>query len=104
MISIRKYGNARLADAAWAKYARREKTGRHTIKIYPAGPMFSEAERAWHAAFKAKLQAAGYDVLWSSDLFAAGEKVTAKQIMAADRDALLSFDVVVALLSGEKRS
>ncbi|MBQ3892854.1 MAG: nucleoside 2-deoxyribosyltransferase [Mailhella sp.] len=31
---------------------------------------------------------------------ATGEKVTAKQIMEADRDALLSCDVVVALLDG----
>ena len=51
-------------------------------------------------AFKAKLETAGYEVLWPGDLFATGEKVTAKQIMEADRDALLSCDVVVALLDG----
>ena len=33
----------------------------------------------------------------------AGEKITAKQIMEADRDALLSCDVVVALLDGAHR-
>ena len=70
------------------------------MKIYQAGPLFSDADRAWHWVFKAKLEAAGYDVLWPGDLFAAGEKVTAKQIMEADRDALLSCDVVVALLDG----
>ena len=70
------------------------------MKIYQAGPLFSEAERAWHKKFKAKLEAEGYDVLWPGDLFAAGEKVTARQIMEADRDALLSCDAVAALLDG----
>ena len=50
--------------------------------------------------FKAKLETAGYDVLWPGDLFAAGENVTARQVMEADRDALQSCDVVVALLDG----
>jgi nucleoside 2-deoxyribosyltransferase len=62
--------------------------------------LFSEAEKAWHRAFKARLEAAGYDVLWPGDLFPAGGAVTAAQIMEADRDALLSCDVVVALLDG----
>ena len=70
------------------------------MKIYQAGPLFSQAERAWHAAFKARLEAAGYDVLWPGDLFASGEKVTARQIMETDRDALLSCNAVVALLDG----
>ena len=51
------------------------------MKIYQAGPLFSDADRAWHWVFKAKLVTAGYEVLWPGDLFAAGEKVTAKQIM-----------------------
>ncbi len=70
------------------------------MKIYQAGPLFSDAERAWHAAFKARLEAAGYDVLWPGDLFAAGEKIAAKQIMETNRNALLSCDAVVALLDG----
>ena len=70
------------------------------MKIYQAGPLFSDADRAWHRNFKMKLGAAGYEVLWPGDLFSAGEKVTAKQIMEADRDALLSCDAVVALLDG----
>ncbi len=70
------------------------------MKIYQVGPLLSDTDRAWHQVFKARLEAAGYDVLWLGDLFAAGEKVTAKQIMGADRDALLSCDVVVALLDG----
>ncbi len=70
------------------------------MRIYQAGPLFSEAEKAWHRAFKARLEAAGYDVLWPGDLFPAGGAVTAAQIMEADRDALLSCDVVVALLDG----
>ena len=81
-------------------YDHGEKTREESMKIYQAGPLFSDADRAWHWVCKAKLEAAGYDVLWPGDLFAAGEKVTAKQIMEADRDALLSCDVVVALLDG----
>jgi len=70
------------------------------MKIYQAGPLFSKAEREWHKHFKAKLETSGYDSLWPGDLFAADEKVTARQIMEADRDALLSCDAVVALLDG----
>ncbi len=50
--------------------------------------------------YQASGEAAGHDVLWPGGLFAAGEKVTARQIMEADRDALLSCDAVAALPDG----
>ncbi len=70
------------------------------MKIYQAGPLFTEAERAWHRDFKAKLKAAGYDPVWPGDLIPPLPGLTARQIMETDRDALLSCHAMVALLDG----
>ena len=38
------------------------------MRIYQAGPLFSEAEREWHKALKARLLTAGHEVIWPGDL------------------------------------
>ena len=75
------------------------------MRVYQAGPLFSEAERAWHRAFKQRLEEAGFVVVWPGDLIrqssvAGWGKDAPRKIMEIDRDALLSCDVVVALLDG----
>ena len=74
-------------------------------KIYQAGPLFSQAERTWHGTFKQRLEDAGHTVIWPGDLIEqasvdAWGKEAPRKIMEIDRDALLSCDVVVALLDG----
>ncbi len=75
------------------------------MKIYQAGSLFSEAERSWHKNFRDKLEEEGFSVIWPGDLISQedvalwGEDAPRK-IMEVDRDALLSCDVVVALLDG----
>ena len=75
------------------------------MRIYQAGPLFSQAERQWHRRFKKQLEEAGHEVLWPGDLIE-GEEIQAwgqeapRRIMETDRDALLLCDVLVALLDG----
>ncbi|WP_411330909.1 nucleoside 2-deoxyribosyltransferase [Desulfovibrio desulfuricans] len=75
----------------------------HTI--YQAGPLFTEAEQAWHKALSARLRDAGHHVIWPGDL------LTDEQIQNAGANAsALIFDTcrlgierstcVVALLDG----
>ena len=75
------------------------------MKIYQAGPLFSEAERNWHLGFKQKLVAAGHEVMWPGEFFTQEEidsfcADAAKKIMERDRAAIDACDVVVALLDG----
>ena len=75
------------------------------MKIYQAGPLFTEAEILWHRAFTKKLTAAGYEVLWPGDFFSQKEidawgEDAPKHIMNRDRAAIDDCDVVVALLDG----
>lgn len=43
----------------------------HTI--YQAGPLFTEAEQAWHKALSARLRNAGHTVIWPGDLLTDGQ-------------------------------
>lgn len=75
------------------------------MKIYQAGPLFSEADQAWHKALKKTLEEAGHDVVWPGELITQelvegwGSEAPRK-IMETDRDALLDCDAVAALLDG----
>ncbi len=75
------------------------------MKIYQAGPLFSDAERAWHRQLRTRLEDCGFTVIWPGDLISAADvqawgNDAARRIMETDRDALLSCDAVVALLDG----
>lgn len=39
------------------------------MRIYLAGPLFTEAEQNWLKKFQLELQEIGYDVLWPYELF-----------------------------------
>ena len=75
------------------------------MKLYQAGPLFSDAERQWHLSFKQKLEAAGHTVIWPGELISQAD-VTAwgadapRRIMQIDSEAILACDAVVALLDG----
>jgi nucleoside 2-deoxyribosyltransferase len=51
------------------------------MSIYLAGPLFTEAERAWHKAAKAQMEQKGWRVVWPGDL------LDARAIEAAGADA-----------------
>lgn len=73
--------------------------------IYQAGPLFSEAERAWHSAFSAELEKAGYTVIWPGSLLTekmikqAGDKAVSL-IFETCKNAIEKCSMVVALLDG----
>ena len=73
--------------------------------IFQSGPLFSEAEQAFHRTLTARLRDAGHDVIWGGGL------LTEEQIEAADvhapslivstcRDAIDNCTCMVALLDG----
>ena len=73
------------------------------MRVYQAGPLFTEVEILWHRAFTKKLTAAGHEVQWPGDFFTQEEIDTwgaeaPKHIMNRDRAAIDACDVVVALL------
>lgn len=39
------------------------------MRIYKAGPLFTEGEILWHHAFRDKLAAADHRVLWPGEFF-----------------------------------
>jgi nucleoside 2-deoxyribosyltransferase len=74
-------------------------------KVYQAGPLFTEAERLWHKAFKAKLDGAGFEVVWPGDLFDPKELAdmgskAMDHIFKACKDHIDQADLIVALLDG----
>ena len=75
------------------------------MRIYQAGPLFSEAEREWHKALKARLLTAGHEVIWPGDLITQeeiaewGDEAPAR-ILQRDLEGVISCNAVVALLDG----
>lgn len=75
------------------------------MRIYLAGPLFSEAERDWLKKLQLEMQNSGYEVVWPYELFEQSEvdswgDEAAGKIMEYCRDALADCDLVVALLDG----
>ena len=75
------------------------------MRIYQAGPLFSEAERDWHLKLKARLLTAGFEVVWPGELVSPEEVESwgadaSARIMQRDLEGLVDCDVVAALLDG----
>ena len=75
------------------------------MKIYQAGPLFTEGERLWHKHFQSHLESRGFTALWPGDLITSHDvtlwgKDAPKKILEADKTLLLDCDAVVALLDG----
>ena len=75
------------------------------LRIYQAGPLFSHAEQDFHRTMKKALQQYGHEVIWPFELFCPDEvaewgETAPRRIMLEDSQAILSCDVVVALLDG----
>lgn len=79
---------------------------RHRLRVYLAGPLFSEPERLWCQHVKVRLETeAGVDVIWPGDLVAAALPTMTtspgpRQVAIAKicRDGIDRCDILVALL------
>lgn len=75
------------------------------MRVYQAGPLFTEAEIRWHRAFRDQLAAADIRVIWPGEFFSQREieelgADAPLRIMERDRNAIDVCDAVVALLDG----
>ncbi|MCE5241805.1 MAG: nucleoside 2-deoxyribosyltransferase [Syntrophobacteraceae bacterium] len=77
------------------------------MRIYLAGPLFTDAERTWLSALRRRIEdfEAGATVVWPWELFSEGEAQSlgcgaSGEIFRRCREALEGCDTVVALLDG----
>lgn len=70
------------------------------MRIYVAGPLFSEAERAWLDELAARLRAEGFDCFVPHEHFPELADVTVANVYAVDTDGLRSANALVAWLDG----
>ncbi len=81
-----------------------------SMRIYLAGPLFTEAERNWMLALKNRIldlvgNDSGVEVIWPWELFKPGEieqlaDRAGREIFERCRSALDDTDIVIALLDG----
>jgi len=70
------------------------------VRIYVAGPLFSEAERAWLDDLAARLRAEGHDCFVPHENFPQLADVTVDQVFGIDAGGLRSANALVAWLDG----
>lgn len=70
------------------------------MRLYLAGPLFSDAERAWLDALAARLRAEGFDCFVPHEQFPELVDVTVANVYAIDTGGLRSADALVAWLDG----
>jgi nucleoside 2-deoxyribosyltransferase len=70
------------------------------MRVYVAGPLFSEAERAWLDALAARLRADGFDCFVPHENFPELADVTLDQVYRIDSEGLQSANALVAWLDG----
>ena len=71
------------------------------MRVYIAGPLFSEAERAWIEGLKQRLQSTpGLEPVWSADELRAPRLVS--EIFSACKEGLDTSDAMLAILDGSQ--
>jgi hypothetical protein len=70
------------------------------VRLYVAGPLFSEAERSWLDVLAARLRNEGFDCFVPHEHFPALADVTVGEVYRIDTDGLRSANVLVAWLDG----
>jgi nucleoside 2-deoxyribosyltransferase len=70
------------------------------VRIYVAGPLFSEAERSWLDALAARLRAEGFECFMPHEHFDEAREPTPTAIYRIDAEGLRSCDAMVAWLDG----
>ena len=70
------------------------------MRLYVAGPLFSEAERSWLDLLAARLRAEGFECFVPHEQFAELADVTVEDVYRIDTEGLRSSNAVVAWLDG----
>jgi nucleoside 2-deoxyribosyltransferase len=70
------------------------------MRIYLAGPLFTQAERAWNAAIAVRLTEAGHEVFLPQSEIQQLETLEAEPIFRLDVEGVCSADLLVAVLDG----
>jgi nucleoside 2-deoxyribosyltransferase len=70
------------------------------MRLYVAGPLFTQAERAWNERLAAVLATAGHDVFLPQTEVKAIASLDADTIFRVDVDGVRSAEAVVAVLDG----
>jgi nucleoside 2-deoxyribosyltransferase len=78
------------------------------MRLYFAGPLFCESERAFNAHLAAKIEALGYEVFLpqrdglesGSTMESMGAEAWSQAIFDLDRDNILTSDVLLCILDG----
>jgi nucleoside 2-deoxyribosyltransferase len=70
------------------------------MRIYFAGPLFTQAERAWNLALAQSLRAAGHSVFLPQEEVASLDSLDADTIFRLDIEGVRSADALVAILDG----
>jgi nucleoside 2-deoxyribosyltransferase len=70
------------------------------VRLYVAGPLFSEAERAWLDDLAARLRTEGFDCFVPHENFPELADVTLEEVYRIDSEGLRSSNALVAWLDG----
>jgi Nucleoside 2-deoxyribosyltransferase len=70
------------------------------VRLYIAGPLFSEAERSWLDQLAARLRSEGFDCFVPHENFAKLVDVTLEEVYRIDAEGLRSANALVAWLDG----
>ena len=70
------------------------------MRLYVAGPLFSEAERTWLDDLAARLRAEGFDCFVPHENFPQLANVTVEDVYRVDTDGLRAANALVAWLDG----
>ena len=70
------------------------------MRLYLAGPLFSQAERAWLDALAARLRAEGFDPFVPHEHFGEIDEVTPEAIFRVDVRGVREADALVAWIDG----
>ena len=70
------------------------------MRVYLAGPLFSEAERAWLDGFAARLRAEGIDCFVPHEQFGELKELSPTEVFRVDAEGVRAANVLVAWLDG----
>lgn len=70
------------------------------MRLYVAGPLFSDAERTWLDGLAARLRAEGFDCFVPHEQFDELAELTPEEVFRVDAAGLRSADALVAWLDG----
>ena len=70
------------------------------MRLYVAGPLFSEAERAWLDGLAARLRAEGHDCFVPHENFSELKELTPEEVFRVDARGVRDANVLLAWLDG----